>query len=277
MYFTKMHGAGNDYIYINGFTEHPADLHTLAKTLSDRHFGVGSDGLVIILPSDICDFKMRMFNPDGSEAEMCGNAARCIAKFVFDKGLTDKTELTLETKAGVKKLRLYTQNGKVEQVRVDMGEPILSPDAIPVKSDRPILVSEPVEVDSGTFRMTCVSMGNPHAVIFLPDFETFDLHRIGRQIECHEMFPQRTNVEFAIVESPGQIRMRVWERGTGETLACGTGACATLVAAVLNGISARKAILKLSGGDLEIEWDEKDNHVYMTGGATTVFEGVWEQ
>lgn len=275
MRFTKMQGAGNDYIYLNGFEKLPADLGSLARQMSDRHFGIGSDGLVIIMPSDSCDFRMRMFNSDGSEAEMCGNASRCVGKYVYDKGLTTKKELTLETLAGVKHLTLHTQNGTVEQVTVDMGEPILSAPEIPVNLPESPVVAHPLEVEGQTFAITCVSMGNPHAVIFLDGMDRYDLHHIGSLIEHHELFPRRTNVEFVEVQSPQDLRMRVWERGAGETLACGTGACATLVAAVLNGRSDRRATLHLLGGDLSIEWREQNNRIYMTGGAVTVFEGEW--
>lgn len=275
MRFTKMQGAGNDYIYLNGFEKLPADLGCLARQMSDRHFGIGSDGLVIIMPSDSCDFRMRMFNSDGSEAEMCGNASRCVGKYVYDKGLTTKKELTLETLAGVKHLTLHTQNGTVEQVTVDMGEPILSAPEIPVNLSESPVIAHPLEVEGQTFAITCVSMGNPHAVIFLDGMDRYDLHHIGSLIEHHELFPRRTNVEFVEVQSPQDLRMRVWERGAGETLACGTGACATLVAAVLNGRSDRRATLHLLGGDLSIEWREQNNRIYMTGGAVTVFEGEW--
>lgn len=275
MRFTKMQGAGNDYIYLNGFEKLPADLGSLARQMSDRHFGIGSDGLVIIMPSDSCDFRMRMFNSDGSEAEMCGNASRCVGKYVYDKGLTTKKGLTLETLAGVKHLTLHTQNGTVEQVTVDMGEPILSAPEIPVNLSESPVVAHPLEVEGQTFAITCVSMGNPHAVIFLDEMDRYDLHHIGSLIEHHKLFPRRTNVEFVEVLSPQDLRMRVWERGAGETLACGTGACATLVAAVLNGRSDRRATLHLLGGDLSIEWREQNNRIYMTGGAVTVFEGEW--
>ncbi|WP_272960053.1 diaminopimelate epimerase [Barnesiella viscericola] len=275
MRFTKMQGAGNDYIYLNGFEKLPADLGSLARQMSDRHFGIGSDGLVIIMPSDSCDFRMRMFNSDGSEAEMCGNASRCVGKYVYDKGLTTKKELTLETLAGVKHLTLHTQNGTVEQVTVDMGEPILSAPEIPVNLSESPVIAHPLEVEEQTFAITCVSMGNPHAVIFLDEMDRYDLHHIGSLIEHHKLFPRRTNVEFVEVLSPQDLRMRVWERGAGETLACGTGACATLVAAVLNGRSDRRATLHLLGGDLSIEWREQNNRIYMTGGAVTVFEGEW--
>lgn len=275
MRFTKMQGAGNDYIYLNGFEALPADLGTLAREMSDRHFGIGSDGLVVIMPSEDCDFRMRMFNSDGSEAEMCGNASRCVGKYVYDKGLTTKKELTLETLAGVKHLTLHTQNDRVNRVTVDMGEPILSALDIPVNLSISPVVSYPLEIEGNRFAITCVSMGNPHAVIFLDNMDRYDLHHIGALIEHHELFPRRTNVEFVEVLSPQNLKMRVWERGAGETLACGTGACATLVAAVLNRKAERRATLHLLGGDLSIEWNEQNNRIYMTGGAVTVFEGEW--
>ncbi|HIX45129.1 MAG TPA: diaminopimelate epimerase [Candidatus Barnesiella excrementipullorum] len=275
MKFTKMQGAGNDYIYINGFEAIPPHLSSLAVKMSDRHFGVGSDGLVMIVPSKTCDFGMRMFNADGTEAEMCGNAARCVGKYLYDHGMTDKTELTLETLAGVKRIYLTVAHGRVTSVKVDMGEPRLLPGDLPVLLPGDRVVAQPIEVCGHRFSMTCVSMGNPHAVIFLDDLQAYDLHAIGRAIEHHELFPRRTNVEFVKVLAPDVLQMRVWERGAGETLACGTGACASLVAAVLNDRSRRAATLRLVGGDLQIEWDETSNHVFMTGDAVTVFEGTW--
>ena len=275
MRFTKMQGIGNDYVYLNGFSPLPLDLSRLSRQISDRHFGVGSDGLVVIMPSETCDFRMRMFNPDGSEAEMCGNASRCIGKYVYDKGLTTKTDLTLETLAGVNHLTLHLNGNIVERVTVDMGEPILSSQDIPVALPMSYVVSYPLEIENISFDVTCVSMGNPHAVIFVDDMSRYDLHHIGALIEHYPLFPRRTNVEFVEILSPDSLKMRVWERGTGETMACGTGACASLVAAVLNGKSRRQATLHLQGGDLQIEWNEKDNHVYMTGDAVTVFEGEW--
>ncbi len=275
MKFTKMQGAGNDYIYINGFEAIPPHLSSLAVKMSDRHFGVGSDGLVMIVPSKTCDFGMRMFNADGTEAEMCGNAARCVGKYLYDHGMTDKTELTLETLAGVKRIYLTVAHGRVTSVKVDMGEPRLLPGDLPVLLPGDRVVAQPIEVCGHRFSMTCVSMGNPHAVIFLDDLQAYDLHAIGRAIEHHELFPRRTNVEFVKVLVPDVLQMRVWERGAGETLACGTGACASLVAAVLNDRSRRAATLRLVGGDLQIEWDETSNHVFMTGDAVTVFEGTW--
>lgn len=275
MKFTKMQGAGNDYIYINGFEAIPPHLSSLAVKMSDRHFGVGSDGLVMIVPSKTCDFGMRMINADGTEAEMCGNAARCVGKYLYDHGMTDKTELTLETLAGIKRIYLTVAHGRVTSVKVDMGEPRLLPGDLPVLLPGDRVVAQPIEVCGHRFSMTCVSMGNPHAVIFLDDLQAYDLHAIGRAIEHHELFPRRTNVEFVKVLAPDVLQMRVWERGAGETLACGTGACASLVAAVLNDRSRRAATLRLVGGDLQIEWDETSNHVFMTGDAVTVFEGTW--
>ncbi len=268
-----MQGAGNDYVYINCFEEKIEDPHILAKKISDRHFGVGSDGLVLILPSDTCDFRMRMFNADGSEAEMCGNASRCVGKYVYDHGMTDKDEISLETKAGIKILKLFVRNGKVERVRVDMGVPEFTPSLIPVSKGGEAVVNEMINIGDEQFGITCVSMGNPHTVIFMANIEGDDLHRIGKMIENHPLFPSRTNVEFVQVVSPEELKMRVWERGAGETLACGTGACASLAAAVVNGFTGRKAVLKLAGGDLEIEWDEINGRIFMTGGAETVFDG----
>jgi diaminopimelate epimerase len=275
MKFTKMQGAGNDYVYINGFVEKIKDPAQLSIAISDRHFGVGSDGLVLILPSETCDFRMRMFNSDGSESEMCGNASRCIGKYVYDNGLTDKTSITLETGAGVKHLDLNIEKGKVVSVCVDMGEPVLLPKDIPVNIDENRLVNYPIALESRKVNITAVSMGNPHAVIFMDTLDDLDIQKTGPKVEHHPLFPRRTNTEFAHILSRDRIKMRVWERGAGETLACGTGACATLVAAVLNNLTDRKATLELLGGNLEIEWSETDNHVYMTGPAVTVFEGKW--
>ncbi len=273
MKFLKMHGAGNDYVYINGFKENIENPAELAIRVSNRNFGIGSDGLVLILPSDSCDFRMRMFNSDGSESEMCGNASRCVGKYVFDMGLTTKTAVTLETLAGVKHLSLNVENGVVDTVCVDMGEPVLTPALVPVQVEGDRAIQIPIEVNGTTYSATCVSMGNPHAVIFVSDVESFDVHGIGRVIENHPLFPRRTNVEFVQVVSPTLLKMRVWERGAGETLACGTGACASLVAACLNDHSDRTATLQLLGGNLTIEWRKSDNRVYMTGGAVSVFEG----
>lgn len=271
-----MQGAGNDYVYVNCFDQTVSDPHAMAKWVSDRHFGIGSDGLVLIMPSESCDFRMRMFNADGTEAEMCGNATRCVGKYVYDHRLTTSREFTLETKAGVKHLTLFTnEEDRVDRVTVDMGAPILEAGQIPVLCDLSPVISFPVEVDGKTHAITCVSMGNPHAVVFMDEIDLLDLEKIGPRFENHSLFPKRTNTEFATVIAPDRIRMRVWERGAGETLACGTGACATLVAAVLNGKTGRKAFLELLGGELEIEWNEETNTILMTGPAETVFEGTF--
>lgn len=274
MKFTKMHGLGNDYIYINCFTEKVENPSEVSKFLSDRHFGVGSDGIVMILPSDKADFRMRMFNSDGSESEMCGNAIRCVGKYVYDNGMTDKKTVTVDTLAGIKILELsLNSDNKVESVCVDMGEPILIPSQIPVNHSGDRFISQPVTVQGETFQMTGVSMGNPHAVTYVSEVNKFPVHEIGSQIECHPLFPRKTNVEFVEVIDNKTLRMRVWERGAGETMACGTGACGVLVASVLNGKCERKATIKLLGGDLQIEWRESNNHVFMTGPAVKVFDG----
>ena len=275
MKFTKMHGTGNDYIYVNGLVETIENPAEFAIQYSDRHKGIGSDGLVMILASETCDFRMRMFNADGSESEMCGNASRCIGKYVYDKGLTNKTTLTLETLAGVKVLQLFIgADQKVEKVTVDMGEPILDAALIPVTSDKNRVINEPLAFNSEIrYNITTVSMGNPHAVIFTSDILQLDLPKIGPVIENATIFPRRTNTEFIEVLTKNHVKMRVWERGSGETMACGTGACASVVAGVLNGLISRRTTVELLGGELTIEWKEEDNHVYLTGGATTVFEG----
>ena len=275
MKFTKMHGIGNDYIYVNGFVEQIDNPAEFAIRYSDRHKGIGSDGLVLILPSDSSDFQMRMFNADGSESEMCGNASRCIGKFVYDKGLTTKTEVTLETLAGIKILKLFIGADKlVEKVTVDMGEPILEGIKIPTTFDMPKVIDVPVTFNEKIqYNITAVSMGNPHAVIFTTGIMDLNLPEIGPIIENAAIFPRRTNTEFIELVSDSNIKMRVWERGSGETMACGTGACAAVVAGVLNGKNSRKTTVELLGGELTIEWKEADNHVYLTGGATTVFEG----
>ena len=272
--FTKMHGAGNDYVYISCFEQKIEDPSEMAKWVSDRHFGIGSDGLVLIMPSESCDFRMRMFNSDGSEAEMCGNATRCVGKFVYDKKLTTEKEITLETKAGVKVLSLFTDDDdKVNWVTVDMGEPCLVPSQIPFVSDREVVIDEPIALGDKEYNVTCVSMGNPHAVVLMGDIDNLDIEKIGPDFENHPRFPKRTNTEFTQVVSPELIKMRVWERGAGEKLACGTGACATLVACVLNGLTQRKAKLQLLGGMLEIEWLEDTNRILMSGPAESFFGG----
>lgn len=271
--FTKMHGAGNDYIYINGITQKVKNPSQLAIELSNRNFGIGSDGLVLILPSDSCDFRMQMFNSDGSEAEMCGNASRCVAKFVFDNGLTMDKKITLETLAGIKELTLLEGNDRVRKVRVDMGEPILDPELIPVKvAEKPVL-NYPLDIDGEIWEISCVSMGNPHAVVFTKEIDKLNLTTLGPKFETNSLFPRKTNTEFVEIVNRQTLNMRVWERGAGETLACGTGACAVAVAAILNGYCDRQVTIHLLGGDLQIEWSEENNHVYMTGEATTVFEG----
>ncbi len=275
MKITKMQGLGNDYIYINALEEKIADPAALARRISDRHFGVGSDGLVLIMPCEEADFRMRMFNADGSEAEMCGNAARCVGKYIYDRGLSDRKVIRLMTGAGIRTLELNVEDGKTKLVRVDMGQPVLETTEIPVSLPAGRAVNVPVEVSGQTFRMTCVSMGNPHAVIFVEDADHFDVYRIGAELETHPLFPRKTNVEFVSVRDAGHLRMRVWERGSGETMACGTGACASLVAAVLNGLSARKAVLELNGGPLTVSWDPDSDHVYQEGPAEFVFDGEY--
>lgn len=271
--FTKMHGAGNDYIYMNGFVQEIEEPSALAIRLSNRNFGIGSDGLVLILPSENSDFRMQMFNSDGSEAEMCGNASRCVGKYVYDNGLTTKKEIALETKAGVKYITLLEGDERARKVTVDMGEPILDPVQIPVKVDKEPVLNFPLDIDGKIWEISCVSMGNPHAVVFTTGIKELDLPVIGPKFEKHPIFPRKTNTEFIEVVDRKTLNMRVWERGAGETLACGTGACAAAVAAILNGYCDRKITIHLIGGDLEIEWDEQNNHVYMTGEAVTVFEG----
>ena len=272
--FTKMQGLGNDYVYIDAINQNIENMSSLAKFVSDRHFGIGSDGLILICKSDIADFKMRMFNSDGSEAEMCGNGIRCVGKFVYDKGLTNKTTLAIETLAGIKTLKLNTKEGKVETVKVDMGEPILDPEKIPVISDEKPVKNLLLKAEDKEFKFTCVSMGNPHAITEVEETEKFDVEKYGKVLEVNKAFPNKTNVEFIKILDKEHIKMRVWERGAGETLACGTGACATAVACYLNGKTNRKVEVELLGGKLYIEWNEKDNHIYMTGPAVTVFEGV---
>ena len=274
MQFTKMHGLGNDYVYINCFEEKVENPSELARFVSDRHFGVGSDGLVLILPSEKADFRMRMFNADGSEAEMCGDAIRCVGKYVYDNKLTGKKTITVETLAGVKILELFTgKDQKVNLVRVDMGEPILNPRDIPVDSGMERFINEPVEIMGEEYHVTCVSMGNPHAVTYVGNVKEFPLERIGPLMENHPLFPRRINAEFVEIVSRTHLKMRVWERGAGETMACGTGACAVLVASCLNGLSERKATVELLGGNLTIEWNEENNRVYKTGPAVSVFKG----
>ena len=278
MKFTKMQGLGNDYVYVNCLKEKIADPPELARKISDRHFGVGSDGLIMINPSDKADFEMEMYNADGSRAEMCGNGIRCVAKYVYDYGLTDKTYISVETLAGIKYLDLTVENGKVSLVKVDMGHPILEPEKIPVAVKGSRVVDEPLLVDGKEYRMTCVSMGNPHAVIFVDeDVKNLPLEKIGPSFENHTCFPKRVNTEFVRVIDRHTAEMRVWERGSGETLACGTGTCAVAVACVLNGLTEDAITVHLLGGDLYIEWDREKNTVYMTGPAEAVFDGEWPE
>lgn len=276
MKFTKMQGIGNDYVYVNCFKEKIDDPAAVAVRVSDRHFGVGSDGLILILPSDTADFRMAMYNADGSEGAMCGNGIRCVAKYVYDYGLTDKTVIQVETKSGVKELALTVEEGKVSQVRVNMGAPELSPAKIPVVSQKDRVVDEPIQVDGADYRMTCISMGNPHAVVYLEDVKGLDIEKVGPKFEKHPCFPDRVNTEFVRVLDRHTVEMRVWERGSGETLACGTGACAVAVASILNGYVEGEVTVKLLGGDLRISWEQENNLVYMTGPAAVVFDGEIE-
>lgn len=274
-----MHGAGNDYVYVNGFTEKlPADIEELAVKISHRRFGVGGDGLILILPSDKGDARMRMFNLDGSESEMCGNGIRCVAKYVYDHGISKKEELKIETGAGVLNLKLHVKNGLVDQVTVDMGEPRLNADQIPTTllPAGQQVIHHAIEIAGHTLHATCVSMGNPHCVIFVPEATDELVLQVGPKIEMDGRFPKRTNVEFVEVLARGEVRQRTWERGSGETWACGTGASAVCVAGVLTGNTDREILNHLVGGELRLKWDESNNHVYMTGPATEVFSGDWE-
>ena len=277
MKFTKMHGCGNDYLYVNGFTEQVKDKPTFVRKASDRHFGVGGDGVIFINPSDVADFEMEMYNADGTRAEMCGNGIRCVAKFVYDKGLTDKTSISIVSAGAVKYIDLFVEDGKAKSVKVNMGSPELIPEKIPVLSDKDKVVDEAINVCGKEYRMTCVSMGNPHAIVFMDDVENLKIEEIGPYFENHECFPNRTNTEFVKVLDKNTVQMRVWERGTGETLACGTGCCATVVACVLNGLTENKVTVKVLGGELLIEWDREKNVIFMTGPAAIVFEGEIEE
>lgn len=286
MKFTKMHGCGNDYVYVNGFVEKipQQDKPEIVKRLSDRHFGIGSDGVIFINPSDKADFEMEMYNADGSRSEMCGNGIRCVAKFVYDKGLTDATEISIISGGQIKYLQLTVEKtdacprGLVSKVRVNMGSPVLTPSLVPVvltetAEAQEAVIDAPITVEGKEYHMTCVSMGNPHAVIFMEGVKDLDIEKIGPFFENHECFPNRTNTEFVEIVDKETVLMRVWERGTGETLACGTGCCATAVACVLNNLTSDKITVKLLGGELYIEWNRDENLVYMTGPATTVYEG----
>ena len=277
MKFTKMQGIGNDYVYVNCLQETIENPSELAKKISDRHYGVGSDGLIMINPSDKADFEMEMYNADGSRGEMCGNGIRCVAKYVYDYGLTDKTSISVETLAGIKYLDLTVEDWKGVLVKVDMGKRMLRPEEVPVVSEKEEVIDEPITVDGQEYRMTCVSMGNPHAVVFIDqDVKEFPLETVGVKFENHERFPKRVNTEFVNVLDRHTAQMRVWERGSGETLACGTGACAVAVACALNGLTEDEVTVKLLGGDLQIKWDREKNTVYMTGPAEVVFDGEWK-
>lgn len=277
MKFTKMHGLGNDYVYVNCFEEKVTEPEKVSRFVSDRHFGIGADGLILIQPSDKADFEMAMYNADGSRGEMCGNGIRCVGKYVYDYGLTDKTQIRIDTLAGVKYLDLMLEDGKVSRVKVDMGAPCLAAAEIPVTADTEQVIQAPLVVEGRTYEITAVSMGNPHCVIFLEeDVRELDLEAFGPAFENHPRFPRRINAEFVNVIDESTLRMRVWERGSGETLACGTGACATAVAAILNGKSGHKVTVQLLGGDLEIAWAGGDASVFMTGSAVTVFDGEIE-
>lgn len=282
MKFTKMHGCGNDYVYVDCTKEVIPDIAATAVRVSDRHFGIGSDGLILIKSSEVADFEMDMYNADGSRGKMCGNGIRCVAKYVYDHGLTNKTEITVDTQAGIKTLQLTVCDGKVSKVRVDMGEPVLIPQEIPVKASvlgladdrREAIVAQPFTVANSSYDITCVSMGNPHCITFIDeDVRSFPLEAIGTSFEKHELFPEGVNTEFVNIIDKEHLRMRVWERGSGETLACGTGACAVAVASYLNGFTGRKVDVELMGGHLEIVYDAATNHVFMTGPATEVFSG----
>jgi len=275
MNFTKMHGLGNDFAVVAGFASVPDRIADLAVRVCDRHFGVGADGLVLILPSRKADVQMRIFNADGSEPEQCGNAVRCVARYVYDKGYVRKETLTVETRAGIQNLRLILEDGAFAGVTVDMGVPTLQGALVPTMIEAEQVVSHPIAVDGREHAFTAVSMGNPHAVLFVNALGEIELHDIGPKIETHELFPRKTNVEFVEVHGPQEVTMHVWERGCGETLACGSGACAVAVAGVLTGRTDRRVLVHLKGGDLHIEWKEEDGRVYMTGPAQIVYEGQW--
>lgn len=277
MKFTKMQGLGNDYVYVNCFEETVNNPTETAVQVSDRHFGIGADGLILINPSEKADFEMEMYNADGSRGEMCGNGIRCVAKYVYDHGLTDKTHISIETLGGIKYVDLTVEDGKVRLVKVDMGRPVLDAGMIPVTGFGERAVDAPILVDGQEYRMTAVSMGNPHAVVFMDDVKGLELEKTGPLFENHMCFPKRVNTEFAHVLDRKTVEMRVWERGSGETLACGTGACAVAVACVLNGLTEETVTVKLLGGDLQIRWDREKDRVYMTGPAQVVFDGVWPE
>lgn len=276
MKFTKMQGLGNDYVYVNCFQEKIKNPSEVAVKVSNRNFGVGSDGLIMINPSKVADFEMEMYNADGSRGEMCGNGIRCVGKYVYDYGLTDKTSISVETLGGIKYLDFTVEDGKVKLVKVDMGSPELVPANIPIVAEGDSVINAPIIVDGKEYHMTGVSMGNPHTVVYIDDVQGLEIEKIGPKFENHERFPNRINTEFARVIDRNTVEMRVWERGSGETLACGTGACAVAVASILNGLTENKVTVKLLGGDLQIEWDREQNKVYMTGPAEVSFEGEIE-
>lgn len=276
MKFTKMEGCGNDYVYVNGFENKIENPNKVSEFVSNRNFGIGSDGLIVVNPSDVADFRMNMYNADGSEGKMCGNGIRCVAKFVYDYKMTDKEVITVETLSGIKTLVLNVEDDKVKTVRVDMGSPILEAKNVPVISDKDKVINEPIMINNKEYGITCVSMGNPHAITFVDDTDAIDIEYIGPMFEKHEIFPDRVNTEFIQVVDRQTIKMRVWERGSGETLACGTGACASVVACVLNGKTDNAVTVKLLGGDLFIEYDEEKNTVFMTGPARISFTGEIE-
>ena len=273
MKFTKMQGLGNDYVYVNCFKETIENPPEMAKKVSNRNFGIGSDGLIMINPSDVADFEMEMYNADGSRSEMCGTGIRCVGKYVYDYGLTEKEHIAVETLAGIKYLDLTVEDGKVKLVKVDMGSPELVPENIPIVADGNRVIDEPINVNGTEYRMTGVSMGNPHAVVYVEDVKGLDIETIGPAFENHERFPNRVNTEFVKVLDRNTVEMRVWERGSGETMACGTGACAVAVACILNGFTEDKVTVKLLGGDLQIEWDKEADKIYMTGPAEVSFDG----
>lgn len=274
MIFTKMHGLGNDYVCINCFRERVEDPPGFARALCDRHYGIGADGLILICPSKVSDFKMEICNSDGSVAGMCGNGIRCLGKYVYDYGLTGKETLSIETKSGIRNMHLHIQDGKACGAMVDMGVPRLNAHSIPILSEKDLVINDPIEVQEKNYRMTGISMGNPHAVIFSEEINGISLEETGRELEFHPRFPERANIEFCHVTARDRMEIRVWERGVGETLACGTGACAAVVASVLNDLTDEEVIVKLLGGELSVRWDRKVNHVFLEGPAVKVFDGV---
>ena len=274
MIFTKMHGLGNDYVCINCFRERVEDPPGFARALCDRHYGIGADGLILICPSKVSDFKMEIYNSDGSVAGMCGNGIRCLGKYVYDYGLTGKETLSIETKSGIRNMHLHIQDGKACGAMVDMGVPRLNAHSIPILSEKDLVIKDPIEVQKKNYRMTGISMGNPHAVIFSEEINGISLEETGRELEFHPRFPERANIEFCHVTARDRMEIRVWERGVGETLACGTGACAAVVASVLNDLTDEEVIVKLLGGELSVRWDRKVNHVFLEGPAVKVFDGV---